>query len=367
MTPRRRSQTMQTHARLGTILNREESRSKRETTTYPAFPKLDTTAAVATIIVVCVKICVNLQALRPQIFELLYMYMSWNARGVGFAIDPIESIGIAAAAGFEAIDAPIRDLVDSRVDLDRFRGLMDESGIQGGAFPMPVDWRGDDDVFRSSLKAFPSYARAARRLGHVGSGTWVEPETRPGESRFQAIDRQITRLVAIAQILADFDLRLGLEVIGVASFRSGRGIPLMCKLADLDEVLAPIRSASPRVGIVADVFHLFAADEPIETCLKWGADAIVTTHVADLPPRGTDEPIAIPVDRSRIVDSNRGLPGENGAIDVRSFLSLLSDSGYKGPVIAEPLAQRRLLDGVEPIEIARNVKRSLDSVWPRST
>lgn len=294
------------------------------------------------------------------------MYISWNARGVGLTVDPIESIGLAAAAGFEAIDAPIRDLVDSGVDLDRFRGLMDESGIKGGAFPMPVDWRGDDDVFQSSLKAFPRYASAARRLGHVGAGTWVEPATRPGESRFQAVDRQISRLAAIAQILADFDLRLGLEVIGVASFRSGRGEPLICKLADLDEVLAPIRSSCPKVGIVADVFHLFAAAEPIETCLKWGVEAIVTTHVADLPPRIADEPIATNVDRSRIVDSNRGLPSENGAIDARSFLSLLSTAGYKGPVIAEPLAQRRLLDGFEPIEIARNVKRSLDSVWPRS-
>jgi sugar phosphate isomerase/epimerase len=295
------------------------------------------------------------------------MYMSWNARCVGLAIDPIESIGLAAAAGFDAIDAPIRDIVDSGIDLDRFRKLMDESGIKGGAFPMPVDWRGEDEVFRSSLKAFPRYAAAAKRLGHVGAGTWVEPETRPRESRFQAIDRQIQRLVAIARILADFDLRLGLEVIGVASFRSGRGEPLICKLADLDEILAPIRSSCPRVGIVADVFHLYAADEPLETCLKWGVEAIVTTHVADLPPRNRDEPIGTDFDRSLIVDSIRGLPGENGSIDARSFLQILAEAGYEGPVIAEPLAQRRLIGGIDPIDVARNVRRSLAAVWPRSS
>jgi sugar phosphate isomerase/epimerase len=85
---------------------------------------------------------------------------------------------------------------------------------------------------------------------------------------------------------------------------------------------------------------------------------VAWVHVADLPPSAS-------ADRSRIIDADRGLPGENGAVDVRRFLGRLAIEGYEGPVTAEPLANCRSLAGLEPLAVARRVKASLDAAWPQ--
>jgi sugar phosphate isomerase/epimerase len=168
----------------------------------------------------------------------------------------------------------------------------------------------------------------------------------------------VRRIGAIARILDDHGIRLGLEVIGVESFRTGRGVPFVSRLSDLDRELGPIWSEAPNLGILLDAFHLHAAGEPVESGLAWGVDRIVWVHVADLPASASG-------DRSEIVDSDRGLPGENGSVDVKGFLRSLESEGYEGPVTVEPLVGCRSLARLEPAEIAHRVKAALDEVWPR--
>src|SRR5690606_37036581 len=92
----------------------------------------------------------------------------------------------------------------------------------------------------------------------------------------------LDRLGAIARILNAHGVRLGLEVIGVESFRAGRGVPFVTRLSDLDRSLGSIWQES-NVGILVDGFHLFAAGESMEVALAWGVDRVVWVHVADLP------------------------------------------------------------------------------------
>ena len=42
-------------------------------------------------------------------------------------------------------------------------------------------------------------------------------------------------------------------------------------------------------------------------------------------------------------DNDRGLPGENGAIDCKALLQRLASAGYDGPVTAEPMPGCRTL------------------------
>jgi len=288
------------------------------------------------------------------------MFSSFNARAVGLpGLSAEETVDLAAGAGFEGVDLLVRDLVLSGVDPRTIRARMDDLGLKGGAFPFPMNWREDETTFRQDLEGLKPVLEAASVLGLSTTGTWVMPELPvPGADRGEVAALHIRRLGTLARLLDSHGIKLGLEVIGVESFRTGREEPFVARLADLDKELGPIWAESPNLGILLDAFHLYAADEPIEAGLSWGVDRIYWVHVADLPPGG-------PVDRAKIVDANRGLPGKNGTIDVRGFLARLAREGYDGPVTVEPLANCRGLAGLNPRAVAERVKRSLDSVWPR--
>jgi sugar phosphate isomerase/epimerase len=294
------------------------------------------------------------------------MYSSFNARAVGLSNLSAEvTIDVAAEAGFDGVDLMARDLVLAGADPKAIRSRMDDLGLQGGAFPFPFNWRGEEASFLKGLEELPRLAEAARLLGLTRTGTWVMPETwerevnrRFGRDELAAL--HVLRLGAIARVLDQFGIKLGLEVIGVESFRTGGGEPFVARLEDLDRELGAIWGESANLGILLDVFHLYAADEPVEAGLRWGVERVIWVHVADLPP--LDSP-----DRRRIIDANRGLPGENGAIDVRGFLAKMGTQGYEGPVTAEPLGNCGSILGLEPLAVARRVKQSLDSVWPEPT
>ena len=192
------------------------------------------------------------------------MYASFNARAVGLPDLPtFDTIDVAGAAGFAAVDLMIRDLVRSGADLGSVRDRMAARGVLAGAFPMTMDWRGDEAAYRRDLAELPGLARAAVALGLTRTGTWVMPETPrpPGHGEDPAAVRAEVaafhhdRLRPIARILADHGIRLGLEVIGVATFRRGVGVPFVARQADLAPTLGPLL-AEPNVGLLVDAFHL---------------------------------------------------------------------------------------------------------------
>ena len=293
------------------------------------------------------------------------MFSSFNARAVGLPDLPVEAtIDLAAAAGFAAVDLMVRDIVRSGTDLSAVRTRLDERGLRAGAFPMTMDWRGDAVNFQRDLAELPRLAAAAAALGLTRTGTWVMPETPgfPAAETDRATHRghvaafHIERIGAIERILADHGIRLGLEVIGVASFRRGLGVPFITRMADLEPSLSPLFER-PGVGLLVDAFHLYAADEPFAAALAWGPKRIVWAHVANLPPGWIG-------DRAAINDPERGLPDSGGPIDCRAFLSLLKNAGYDGPVTVEPLARCAALVGQPQDQVAGRVKAALDSCWP---
>ncbi len=289
------------------------------------------------------------------------MFSSFNARAVGlFGLSAASTIEIAAGAGFEGVDLLVRDLTEAGEDSRALCSRMDVLGLRGGAFPLPVDWKSDEATFRRDLAALPRLAEVAASLGLTRTGTWVLPEMPDWSNDHAEVAAfHIGRIGTIARVLNEHDIRLGLEVIGVESSRTGRREPFVRRMADLDRELGPIWDEAPNLGILVDAFHLFAAGEPVDAALAWGVERVVWAHVADLPPSATG-------DRSRIVDADRGLPGDNGAIDVRGFLEMLARERYDGPVTVEPLGNCPSLAGLGPRGIADRVKRSLDAAWPRT-
>jgi len=241
------------------------------------------------------------------------MYMSFKARAAGLDLTADETVSLAAGSGFRGVDLLVRDLVEAGTDLRTLRRRMDDLGLPGGAFPLPVHWREGAKEFAHDLALLPRYAAAAEALGRRRTGTWVMPETRePGHGGDSGVLKEtvalhVERLGRIARVLDAAGIRLGLEVIGVASSRTGRGRPFVHPMTDLGRVLGGVWSEAPNLGLVVDAFHLYAARESIEAGLAWGVERVVWVHVADLPASAA-------ANREVIRDSDRGLPGENGAL-----------------------------------------------------
>jgi sugar phosphate isomerase/epimerase len=292
------------------------------------------------------------------------MYASFNARAAGLTLTAAETIALAGRAGFGGVDLLVRDLLDSGDDPRVLRQQMDDLGLRGGAFPNPVDWRHDATAFARDLARLPWQAETAATLGLGRTASWVLPETpaagQPGSDHASIVALHRERLGAIARTLDRFGIRVGLEVIGVASFRTGRGRPFVTRLADLDTVLGSLWSEAPNFGVVVDGWHLYAAGETVEVGLRWGVQQVVWVHVADLPAGASRDPAGM-------IDGDRGLPGEHGAIDSRRLLERLAGAGYTGPVTAEPMAGCRSIARLTPEAIADRLAAALRSVWPAST
>jgi len=294
----------------------------------------------------------------------MVMYASWNARAVGLSLSAGESIEVAARTGFAGVDLLVCDLTKSNADPMELRSRMDDLGLRGGAWPLPVDWRGNNARFREDLRRLPRYAHIAALLGLTRTGTWVLPEIdpilvaaeAPGDSFARTVAFHLDRLGEIATILADHGSTLGLEIIGPDTARSGAQPPFVHRYAHLAQLKGQLRDRHSNVGVLVDAFHLFAAGEDPEAGLVWGDNCVVWVHVAD----------AVSPERARLLDHRRALPGETGLANCRGLLELLALRGYDGPVTAEPLAACESLRGLDPLATAARTMASLQSVWPET-
>ncbi len=287
------------------------------------------------------------------------MFPSFNARALGLKLTMDETLRLASQAGFSGIDVMVRDAIEEGVDFGETRRKMGDLGLRPGAFPFPFDWRGTAARFDEDLSRLAVYAKAAAKLEITRTGTWVMPEAPESLGSYEAAyDLHLHRLRLISVVLNDFGIRLGLEVIGVPSSRTRRGWPFIYRFDQIESIRGMIeRLGKVPIGLVVDSWHLYAAGEPISHALAWGVDKIVWVHVADLP--AGDSP-----DRSTMIDSVRGLPGEHGAVPSRDLLAALKIQGYDGPVTAEPLAGCRSLAGLSPESVAEKTARSLQAIWP---
>lgn len=293
------------------------------------------------------------------------MFASFNARALGLDLPAHETIDLAAEAGFPGVDLVVRNIVERGEDPGELRKRLDDRGLCGGAWPLVVHWRGDRERFDRELELLPRLAETAAILGLYRTGTWVLPEAigrsetvaDPTAQRDAVVRWHRERLGPIARILGEHGTRLGLEAIGVESFRTGRGPRFVTRTAELDVLIGEPWDEAPTPGIILDAFHLYAAAEAAGPILARGSDRVVWVHVADLPGPG-------PWDRGAIRDPERGLPGEHGAVPNPEVLRLLAHHGYDGPVTAEPLGACRSLAGQPPIEAARRVAAAIRRVWP---
>jgi sugar phosphate isomerase/epimerase len=154
-------------------------------------------------------------------------------------------------------------------------------GIQHAAFWLPVAWRDEESKYRESLQALPAKAKAAQVVGCTSCVTYVPPSIDGDPKEFWAM--MVRRFREVCSILADYNVRLGIEWVAPAHFRRS-GNPVMWRMDQALQLCDEI--GAPNAGLLVDSFHWFCAQHTVDELKALPKERIVmstsTTHQIDL-------------------------------------------------------------------------------------
>jgi sugar phosphate isomerase/epimerase len=244
---------------------------------------------------------------------------------LGISLTQEETIDWAAKLGFEAVEPHpqyLAQLADSR--LAELRAKMAELALTWSAAGLPVDFRGNEERFQQGLKQLPEFAQNLRRAGVERLGTYIRP-SHSELTYLQNFQLHVRRFRAMATVLGDFGLRLGIEYVGPKTSWSAGRFPFVHTLRELRELVTEINH--PAVGYTLDCWHWYTAEETREDILALPGQDVLIVHL-------NDAPAGIPVHQQ--VDSIRRLPLATGVIDLKGFLTALVEIGFSGPAFIEP-------------------------------
>lgn len=276
------------------------------------------------------------------------MYKAFSPQAIGFSVPFEDSLEAAARNGFEGY------WFDLRGDLQRgvsvVRELLQAKRVRPAGFGLPVDFRRDERHFEEDLGGLAANAAVARTLGLQRCTTWLAPasDELTYEENF-ALHRR--RLGRIAAVLQDYEIRLGLEFVGPATFRRGKRNEFIHDLAQTIELCSAI--GRDNVGLLLDLFHWETARQrDTDFALIPNQEFIVLVHLNDAPAgRAIDEQL----------DNDRRLPGETGVLGATPFLKRVVALGYTGPVVVEPFSAA--LRAMAFDDAVAATKAALDKVW----
>ncbi|HXI14842.1 MAG TPA: sugar phosphate isomerase/epimerase family protein [Chloroflexota bacterium] len=262
-----------------------------------------------------------------------------------------EAIVLAKRHGFGGVEINPREVlsIDEEMGAGTVAALFRDAGLRPAGLGLPVDWRGEDEKWRTGLEQLPALAGVAASIGCKRCMTWVMPSS---DDREHAENRRfhVERFTPAARILNEHGISLGLEFIGPKTMRDARKHPFIHKMGDMLELG---REIGPNVGLLLDAWHWYTSGGTLDELAQLRSEQVVYVHVSDAP-------LGVPVDEQ--IDNQRMLPGETGVIDIGQFLSTLDRIGYDGPITAEPFkaALKELPSDDARLEV---VARSLDDIF----
>lgn len=257
------------------------------------------------------------------------MSIQLSCGSIGVKADQRQAISYASQYGFQTVEADSGFLASlDRPVLSALLAEMKEKNVQWGSSGLSVDFRRDDETFRSGLVDLPRRASALRAAGVTRVGTWIAP-TSDTLTFTENLKIHATRLRLVASVLEDQNCRLGLEYVGPKTSWSSRRYPFVHTMKETKELIAAI--GKPNVGILLDSWHWFTAQESVDDLKTLRNSDIVSIDL-------NDAPAGIPVLEQ--IDSARALPCETGVIDMAAFLNTLNALGCDAPARCEPFSAR---------------------------
>jgi len=251
-----------------------------------------------------------------------------NPGAIGVKLDQQQLLDKAAEYGFETIVANSGTLAEwSDSQIRDFNALMKSKKIVWGTSGLPMDFRRDEEIQKKGIAELPRHAAALQKAGAIRMSTWIMP-THSELTYLQNMKQHSARLKETAKVLANFNIRLGLEYVGPKTLMARDKFSFVHTLAECKELIAEI--GEPNVGVQLDSFHWFCAEETKADLLTLTNKDIVTVDMNDG---------RAGVSSAEQLDGKRELPMATGVVDMKSFLEALVEIGYDGPCRAEPFNQ----------------------------
>jgi sugar phosphate isomerase/epimerase len=269
---------------------------------------------------------------------------------IGVKANQRQALEYAVQYGFGGIAPSDGEFANkSAAEIGEWVALMKEKGIRYGAAGLPVEFRRDEERFRTDLAQFPKRAALLRQLGMTRVATWILP----GHNELtylQHFKLLETRFREVAKVLKDNDMRLGLEFVGPRTSRARFRFAFACTQIDMMELADAIGTGN--VGLLLDSWHWYTSHGTVDELLRLSNKDIVHVHV-------NDAPAGVEVDQQ--VDNRRKLPATTGVIDLKGFINTLVKLGYDGPVECEPFDQD--LRKMDQAAILQTTAESLNRLW----
>jgi sugar phosphate isomerase/epimerase len=279
------------------------------------------------------------------------VFKNLNLGALGHSAPFDQAVALAKAHGFAGIDPDLGYLgkLASEKSVQAASDWFAATGLKPGAIGVSAKWReGDsDEAFQASLAQAKSEAALAAALGCTRCTTWVMPASNTLTFRaYWALANK--RLGAVARVLGEHGISLGLEFIGPATLRKQFKHAFV---HSMDAMLGFAAATGPNVGLLLDCFHWYTAHGTIDDLHKLSVDDVVYVHVNDARAgRGPDEQM----------DLERDMVGATGVIDIAGFMGAVRAIGYAGPVTVEPFSAD--VKAMSAADAAAYTSRSLDKV-----
>jgi sugar phosphate isomerase/epimerase len=224
---------------------------------------------------------------------------------------------LAAKTGYPGTDIMLGPAM--KEGLTATRDLLAELKIKPAAIDFPVEFRKDDAAFAAGLEKLKQAAPFASAIGCPRMVTYILSSSPMPKEELRATYKK--RFSEAARILADSNVRLGLEFLGPLHIRKAFPNEFIWRM---NEMLEFAESCGPNVGLLLDAWHWHTAGATTDDILRAGKDRIVHIHFDDAPD--------LPPEQIR--DNERLLPGE-GVINLTGFLQALDKIGYRDALSVE--------------------------------
>ena len=280
-----------------------------------------------------------------------WMYWNLSPEALGITGRQSELIELALTYGFEGIDLDIRHFT-KQVEL---RGLehavrfLRSGRLKIGTFSLPVRWDNDAEGFQQDLDQVHKLLEPAAALGAKTCYATIKPasDTLPYHENFESHRERLGR---VADLLAPYDMRLGLALLAPAVHREGHRFPF---ISSPDALLTLRKTTSvPNLGILVDLWHWHVGGGTLDQLRELSPQQIVTVRLASIPEDAALE---------SITEQQRVLPVATGPVDNAGALRVLNELGYRGPVVAYPHPSR--LRGQTRDRIVQRTADALETLW----